>query len=60
MTDFLISAFLNWYRAAHGAGKVKNSNGLDYAAYEATEAVCKYGRGKMQTRLKTFQLFGWF
>jgi hypothetical protein len=36
-----VSTFLNWYRNAHGAGQLTNT--LDRKAYEATQAVCKYG-----------------
>jgi len=36
-----VDSYLNWYRSAHGA--VSLTKDLDYAAYEATTAVCNYG-----------------
>lgn len=53
-----VTNFLNWYRAAHGAGKVKN--GLEYAAYEATNAVCKYGRGHHEGTEAEFASLSYF
>ena len=47
MSKFLISGYLNFLRAEHGARKLRyEKGGLDYAAYEATNAVCSYGMGK--------------
>ena len=34
-------SLLNWYRKAHGAGKLRNE--LDNKAFEATNAVSKIG-----------------
>ena len=38
-------SLLNWYRKAHGAGKLRNE--LGNKAYEATNAVCQLGFGKI-------------
>jgi len=38
-----VTTYLNWYRRAHGAYQVQHDAGLEYAAYEATNAVCTYG-----------------
>ena len=38
-------SLLNWYRKAHGAGKLRNE--LENKAYEATNDVCQLGWGKI-------------
>ena len=40
-------SLLNWYRKAHGAGKLRNELELDSKALEATNAVCQSGFGKI-------------
>lgn len=41
-----VTGYLNFLRAEHGANKLRfDKGGLEYAAYEATNAVCNYGFG---------------
>ena len=41
----LSESLLNWYRKAHGAGRLRRE--LDNKAVEATNAVCQFGFGKI-------------